>query len=145
DTVHVPYRGSPPGIAALIAGEVAFMVPTLTTALPQIQGGRLRAIAVTGTTRADDLPNVPTVADTLAGYDVLSWYGIVGPANLPRPIVDRLNADLVKTLTTAEVRKALATAGMSAATSTPEQFAEYIRAEIAKYTRVARAADIQLD
>ncbi len=145
DTVHVPYRGSPPALAATMAGEVAFMVPTLTTALPQIQAGKLRAIAVTGSARAEELPAVPTVAETLPGYDVVSWYGVVGPAGLPRPVVDRVNADLVKTIATPEVRKGLAAIGMTPATSTPEQFAAYIRSEIDKYVKIARAAKIELE
>jgi tripartite-type tricarboxylate transporter receptor subunit TctC len=145
DTTHVPYRGSPPALAATMAGEVAFMVPTLTTGLPQIQAGKVRAIAVTGSTRAEELPNVPTVAETLPGYDVVSWYGVVGPAGLPRPIVDRLNADLVKTIATPEVRKGFAAMGMTPSTGTPEQFAAYIRNEIDKYVKIARAAKIELE
>jgi tripartite-type tricarboxylate transporter receptor subunit TctC len=145
DTVHVPYRGSTPALGAVVAGEIAFMVPTLTTALPQIQAGKIRALAVTGGSRADELPKVPTVAETLPGYDVVSWWGVVAPANTPRPVIDRLNGDLVKALATAEVRSGLLKVGMYAQSQTPEQFAQYIRDEIAKWTKVAKAAAIKLE
>ncbi|MBC7780482.1 MAG: tripartite tricarboxylate transporter substrate binding protein [Proteobacteria bacterium] len=145
DTVHVPYRGSPAGITGLLAGEVAFMIPTLTTAQPQIQGGRLRAIAVTGRARAEELPTTPTVAETVPGFDFGTWYGVVAPAGTPQAVIARLNADLAKALALREVGKALTASGMTVATSTPEQFAAYIRTEIDKYAKVARAANIQLE
>ena len=145
ETVHVPYRGSPPALAGVVAGEIAYMVPTLTTALPQIQSGRVRAIAVTGPTREQELPNIPTVAETIPGFDVVSWWGVVAPANTPRPVVDRLNADLVKTLATPDVKNGLLKVGMNASSTTPDQFAQYIRDEIAKWTKVAKAANIKLE
>jgi len=145
DTVHVPFRGSPPALAGLIAGEIAFMMPTLTSAMPHIQNGRLRALAVTGPTRSDELPKVPTVAETLPGFDVVSWWGVVAPANIPRQALDRLNGDLVKTIALPEVRAGLLKVGMNAASTTPEQFGQYIRDEIAKWTKVAKAANIRLE
>jgi tripartite-type tricarboxylate transporter receptor subunit TctC len=145
DTVHVPFRGSPPALAGVVAGEIAFMLPTVTTALPHIQNGRVRALAVTGLTRSEELPNLPTVAETLPGFDVVSWWGVVAPANVPRPAIDRLNADLVKTLAMAEVKAGLLKVGMTAASTTPEQFGQYIRDEIAKWTKVAKAANIKLE
>ena len=145
DTIHVPYRGSPPALAGVVAGEIAFMVPTLTTALPQIQNGRVRAIAVTGPKREEELTNVPTVAETVPGYDVVSWWGAVAPANTPRPVIDRLNADLVKSLATPEVKTGLLKVGMNAVSTTPEQFSQYIRDEIVKWTKVAKAANIKLE
>jgi len=145
DTVHVPYRGSTPALGAVVAGEIAFMIPTLTTALPHIQSGRIRALAVTGGSRADELPKVPTVAETLPGYDVVSWWGVVAPAGTPRAVIDRLNADLVKSLATPEIRAGLLKVGMYANSQTPEQFAQYIRDEIAKWTKVAKAAAIKLE
>ena len=145
ETTHVPYRGSPPALAGVVAGEIAYMVPTLTTALPQIQNGRVRAIAVTGPTREQEVPNIPTVAETIPGYDVVSWWGVVAPANTPRPAVDRLNADLVRTLAAADVKTGLLKVGMNASSTTPDQFAQYIRDEIAKLTKVAKAANIKLE
>ena len=145
ETTHVPYRGSPPALAGVVAGEIAYMVPTLTTALPQIQNGRVRAIAVTGPTREQEVPNIPTVAETIPGYDVVSWWGVVAPANTPRPAVDRLNADLVRTLAAADVKAGLLKVGMNASSTTPDQFAQYIRDEIAKWTKVAKAANIKLE
>ena len=145
ETTHVPYRGSPPALAGVVAGEIAFMVPTLTTALPQIQNGRVRAIAVTGPAREQEVPNIPTVAETIPGYDVVSWWGVVAPAGTPRPVVDRLNADLVRTLAMAEVRTGLLKVGMNASSTTPDQFGQYIRDEIAKWTKVAKAANIKLE
>jgi tripartite-type tricarboxylate transporter receptor subunit TctC len=145
ETTHEPYRGSPPALAGVVAGEIAYMVPTLTTALPQIQNGRVRAIAVTGPTREQEVPNIPTVAETIPGYDVVSWWGVVAPANTPRPAVDRLNADLVRTLAAADVKTGLLKVGMNASSTTPDQFAQYIRDEIAKWTKVAKAANIKLE
>ena len=145
ETTHVPYRGSPPALAGVVAGEIAYMVPTLTTALPQIQNGRVRAIAVTGPTREQEVPNIPTVAETIPGYDVVSWWGVVAPANTPRPAVDRLNADLVRTLAATDVKTGLLKVGMNASSTTPDQFAQYIRDEIAKWTKVAKAANIKLE
>jgi tripartite-type tricarboxylate transporter receptor subunit TctC len=145
DTVHVPYRGSPAGLTGVMAGEVAFMVPTVTTALPQVQVGKLRAIAVTGTQRVEELPQVPTMAESLPGFDVVSWWGVVAPAGTPSAVIVRLNADLVRTMATPEVRKGMNGIGMSVSTSTPEQFGAYIRNEIDKYTKIARAANIALE
>ncbi len=145
DTVHVPFRGSPPALAGVVAGEIAFMLPTVTTALPHIQNGRVRALAVTGLTRSEELPNLPTVAETLPGFDVVSWWGVVAPANVPRPVIDRLNGDLVKTLAMPEVKSGLLKVGMTASSNTPDQFAQYIRDEIVKWTKVAKAANIKFE
>jgi len=145
ETTHVPFRGSPPALAGVMAGEIAYMIPTLTTAMPQIKAGRVRALAVTGQTRSADLPDVPTLAETVPGYDVVSWWGVVAPANTPRPVIERLSADLMKAVSMPDVKAGLLKVGMTAVGNTPEQFGQYIRDEIAKWTKVAKAANIKLE
>ena len=144
EAVHVPYKGSPPAMTALIAGEVAWMIPTLTLSLPHVKSGRVRALAVTTSNRVEELPELPTVAAAMPGYEVVSWYGIAAPAGTPQPIVARLNQELGKVLARPSVKKGLAGAGMWPSASTPEAFAEFIGKEVAKWTKVARAANIAL-
>jgi tripartite-type tricarboxylate transporter receptor subunit TctC len=145
DTVHVPYKGSGPAITALMTGESSWMIPTLTLALPHIKSQKVRALAVTALKPVDDLPGVPVVVDTLPGYEVLSWYGFAAPAGTPPAIVNRLNEATAKVLAMTDTKKSLAAVGMSAQASTPEQFGAFIRAELAKWSKVAKAANIHLD
>jgi tripartite-type tricarboxylate transporter receptor subunit TctC len=145
NVVHVPYRGSGPGVTAVMGGEAQLMMPATPSALPALQAGKARALAVTSLKRHPEFPNLPTVAETYAGYDVTSWFGLAGPAGTPRPIVDRLNAAMRQALADPEAIKALAVAGMEPVLSTPEEFAAFIKAEIEKWTKVARDANIKLD
>jgi tripartite-type tricarboxylate transporter receptor subunit TctC len=142
---HVPYKGSGPAMTALIAGEASWMIPTLTLSLPHIRSGKIRALGVTSTAPHEDLPQVPPLADTLPGYEVLSWYGFAAPARTPAAIVSQLNKAAATVLAMPETRKGLAAAGMSVQHSTPAQFGEFIRSEIEKWTKVARGAGITLD
>jgi len=137
--VHIPYKGSPPAVTDLLAGEVALMFSPSSTVLPHVKTGRLRALAVTTAARLPSLPELPTVAESgLKGYETITWFGFVAPAKTPQAIVARLNAEIVKVLALPDVRNQFAIQGIEVIGGTPEQFASYIRDEIAKWAKVIR-------
>lgn len=139
DLVHVPYKGAGPAIIDLLAGQIPLMFVDTSTSLPHVRAGRLRALAVTSAKRDPQLPNVPTVAESgLPGFEVNAWFGVFVPAGTPREIVNRLNADIVRGLAAPEVRERLLALGVEPVTSTPEQFAAFVKSEIAKWGRVVR-------
>ncbi len=138
-TVHVPYRGGAPMMTDLIGAKIDYAFATAPTAIPQIAGGKLRALGVPTPGRSPLLPDVPPVADTLPGYEVGNWYALVGPRGLPRPIVDRLAGAMRTTLEDAEVRRHLASHGVEPTPSTPEELARFIRDETAKWAPIIRA------
>jgi tripartite-type tricarboxylate transporter receptor subunit TctC len=143
---HVPYRGSGPAMADLIAGNVKVMVDSLASALPNIQGGRIRPLAVTGRARTPQLPDVPTVAETVSpGFEALGWSGIVAPAGTPPAIIRRINADAVAILRDRDTAARMVQLGGFPDPGTPEEFGRFIAAEIAKWREVARAANVRLD
>jgi tripartite-type tricarboxylate transporter receptor subunit TctC len=144
DMVHIPYKGTAPGVVDVLAGQVLVMAPNLLTALPHIKSGRLRALAVTSARRSAALPEVPTVAEAgLPGYDSTQWYGVLAPAGTPREIVARLHGEIARALRDAEVGKRLAADGAEPVGSSPEEFAAFIKSESEKWSRVAKAAGIQ--
>ena len=145
DTIHVPYKGSGPSIMGVVTGEVAVLFPTLALSQPHIQAGRIRALAVTTLQRVEELPQLPTVADTLPGFEMVSWIGLLAPARTPRPIVSQLHETSAKVLAMPDVKKTLAAVGMNVASSSPEAFGKFIQDEIAKWTKVARTAKIEAD
>jgi len=139
-TVHVPYRGGGPLMSDLIGAKIDFAFSTAPTAVPQIEGGRLRALAVPTLRRSPLLPNVPTMAETLPGYEVGNWYALLGPRGLPAPIVARLNAAMRTTLADPEVMAHLARHGVEPLPSSPEDLARFIRDETAKWAPIVRAS-----
>ena len=142
--VHVPYKGVNLAMNEVLAGRIQLVVIGIPAALPFIQAGRLRALAVIAPRRASTLPNVPTVAEAgLANYEVTTWYGILAPAGTPKPIVERLNAELVKIMHAPDMQEKLAATGTEPRTSTPEEFAEYIKQETAKWREVVREAGLK--
>jgi tripartite-type tricarboxylate transporter receptor subunit TctC len=143
--VHVPYKGSGPGVTAVMGGEAQLMMPATPSALPGLKSGKARAIAVSSLKRHPDYPDLPTIAETFPGFEVTSWFGLAAPAGTPRPIVDALHAAMRKALADPEAIKQLANAGLEPALNSPEEFAAYIRSEIDKWTKVARAANVKLD
>jgi tripartite-type tricarboxylate transporter receptor subunit TctC len=146
DMVHIPYKGTTPAITALISGEATMMFATATGIVPHVKSGKVKALAVTTAKRAPALPDTPTVAEAaLPGFEIISWFGLLAPAGTPAPILQRLNTETVKALATPEVRAGLANQGLDVASSTPEAFADYIRSEIAKFTKLAKAANIRMD
>jgi tripartite-type tricarboxylate transporter receptor subunit TctC len=144
--VHVPYKGSGPGMVDVMGGQVQIMFPNLTAALPQVKSGKLRALAVTGQKRTPVAPDLPTVIEAgIPGYVVTSWFGVLAPAATPRPIVQRLNAELAKLAKAPDMRERLAGEGAEPISSTPEQFAAFIKTEIEQWTKVVRAAKISAE
>ena len=144
--VHVPYKGLSPALVDLLGGEVHAMFSSMVAIVPHIRTGRLRALAVTGRRRSALLPEVPTLAETIApGYEAGSWYGILVPAGTPRDVVVRLNAEVAKALGQQEVRKRLAAEGAEAVGGTPEEFAAHIHAELARMGTLIRQAGIRME
>ena len=142
---HVPYKGAGPGMGALIGGEVDMMFNGISSALPQVRAGKLRALAMAGTKRSNLLPELPTIQEAGFKYDTSGWYGFVGPAGLPKPIVARLNEALVKTLASAEVRERFSAQGIDGIGSTPAAFADFLREEMAKWRKVIVASGLKGD
>ncbi|MBP0465296.1 tripartite tricarboxylate transporter substrate binding protein [Roseomonas sp. PWR1] len=144
-TVHVPYRGGGPLMTDLISGKTDFAFSTAPTALPQVEGGRLRALAVVTAQRSALLPNLPTVAETLPGYEVANWYALVGPKGLAPNIVARLNAAMRETMEDAEVRAHLARHGVEPLPGSAEDLARFIREETAKWAPIVRESGATVD
>lgn len=141
--LHVPYRGDSAALTALLAGDIPFMVAPPTAVLANIKGGKLRAIAATGPQRWAGLPDVPTVAEQgVAGFDVRSWAGLMAPAGTPRPVIDRLNAEVLKSLQLPVVRTRLEEMGGEVRGSTPEEMKTMVTAETNKWIQVVEAAKI---
>jgi tripartite-type tricarboxylate transporter receptor subunit TctC len=141
---HVPYKGGGPAMADVIAGHVKIMFSSLVQTTPFIQSGQLRALGTGGATRNPVLPDVPTIAEAgVLGYQADNWWGIVAPAGLPQPIVDRLYKDIQATLTSPELKAAFDREGASAVTMTSAEFARYIENEIVKWGRVVKEGNIR--
>jgi tripartite-type tricarboxylate transporter receptor subunit TctC len=139
DMTAITYKGAPEAQNDLLGGRIDFMFTALSTAKPLVQGGKLRAVAVTGSARHPDVPDLPTVADTVPGFETTGWYGLAGPANMPAPIVDKINKALFVALANSEVRTRLAALGFDPAPpNTPAQFDAFIRAEIKKWGQVLK-------
>jgi tripartite-type tricarboxylate transporter receptor subunit TctC len=141
--IHVPYKGSSPGTMSVLAGETDAMFSNLLPALPALKSGRLRALGVTSAKPSSFVPGVPTMASTLPGFEVEQLYGVLAPAGTSREIVRRLNAETIKAVQTADVKANLAADGSEVQTSTPEAFEKRIVAEIAKWSKVIKAAGIK--
>ena len=140
--VHVPYKGVNLAMQDVLAGTIHMVVIGLPAAGPHIKSGRLRALAVVAPRRLAALPDVPTATEAgLANYDVTTWYGILAPAGTPRPVVNKLNGEIVKAMQSTDVKERLANIGIEPRTSTPEEFSAFIREEIAKWADVIRKAD----
>jgi tripartite-type tricarboxylate transporter receptor subunit TctC len=142
--LHVPYKGSGPGITDLIAGQVQVMAPNMLSGYPHIKTGRMRAYGVTGAKRTQGAPEIPTIAETgVPGYEAVQWYGVLAPAGTPRPIVQRLHEETVKVLQLPNVKDLIVRDGGEPVGSTPEQFATFIKAETTKWAKVVKDAGIQ--
>ncbi|MEO8389367.1 MAG: tripartite tricarboxylate transporter substrate binding protein [Polaromonas sp.] len=143
---HVPYKGAAQGATDLIGGQVQVYVSSVPTLIGHIKNGKMRALAVTSATRADDLPQVPTVAESgYKGFDAVTWFGIVGPAALPKEITKRLNAEINKALQAPDLQKKLGDQGAHIAGSTSEKFATLIREDIARWSKVVKESGAKID
>ncbi len=144
NVVHVPYKGVGPAMQDLLAGHVNSMISNVASARAQVAGGQLRAIAVTSSQRVAALPDVPTMAEAgLPGFEVLNWFGLFAPAGTPAPIVDRIQAEAARMMTSDEFKRRMAAEGADPVGSKPAEFAAFIKAEIKKWDNVAKAANIQ--
>jgi tripartite-type tricarboxylate transporter receptor subunit TctC len=143
---HIPYRGSSAAISDVMGGQVDMMFDNLPTALPHIKSGKLKALGLTSAKQNSAVPGVPTIAEAaLPGYEASSWFGMFAPAGTPKEIVTRLNQILTKALATPEVRERLLSQGAEPVGNTPEQFADYVKAEIAKWEKVVKASGAKVD
>ena len=144
--VHIPYRGIAPAFTDLIGGQTQAMFPGLAAAVPHIRSGRVRPLAVTGLARHLQFRDVPTLDESgFKGFDAQQWYGVVGPAGMPAAVVKTLNDSLAAVLAAPDLREKLSVEAVEPTPMSPEQFAAFMRADIARWTQVARARNIQLD
>ena len=144
--VHIPYRGIAPAFTDLIGGQTQAMFPGLAAAIPHIRSGRVRPLAVTGLQRHPQFKDLPTLDESgFKGFDAQQWYGVVGPAGMPAPIVRQLNETLATVLRSPELREKLSVEAIEPQVMSPEQFAAFIKADIERWTQLARDRKIQLD
>jgi tripartite-type tricarboxylate transporter receptor subunit TctC len=145
DIVHVPYKGNVPAITDLLGGQTAMIFATMPTVLPHVRAGKLRALAVLGASRAPALPDVPTMGESVPGFEVSNWIGLFGPAGMPPAIVARLNTEVQKIMRSPEIEKRLESEGAKFVPMTPEQFAAFQKAEIAKWAKTIKDANIKVE
>jgi tripartite-type tricarboxylate transporter receptor subunit TctC len=142
--LHIPYKGGGPAVVDLLAGQHVIYFGNVPTVITHARSGRLRALATTGPTRTSAAPEIPTVAESgIPGYEVTTAYGVAAPAKTPRPVLDRLHAELVKVLNAPDIRERLQGLGADPVGSTPEQYTAFIHSEIAKWAKVIKAAGIR--
>ncbi len=145
DLNHIPYKGTGPLITDLIAGQVALTIASAVPLAPQVRAGKLRGMAVTGPKRSPSFPDLPAIAETVAGYEVVNWFGIIAPAATPAAIIARINAELNKVLNAAHIRDSLRAQGVDVAGGSAEEFARIIRADFSKWAKVVRESGARVD
>jgi tripartite-type tricarboxylate transporter receptor subunit TctC len=144
--LHIPYKGAPEAIVAVVAGQIEVGVPTVTVVLPLVNQGKLRVLAVSTLKRSALMPSVPTLDESgLKGYQRAGWNGFLAPAGVPREIITRLNTVIVKTVNVPEIREAMLRQGLEVQTNTPEQFAAFIRSERAQNAKLVKFAGIKIE
>lgn len=143
DMLHVPYKSIPLGINDVIAGQVDMMFTDMATGTPQVKGGKLRALGVSSLTPVPALPDVPPIAQSIKGFELLAWYAMYAPAGTPAPVVERLNRELRAFVGNPATQERMTTLGLQPVTSTPQELADFGRSELAKWTRLIQQAGIQ--
>jgi tripartite-type tricarboxylate transporter receptor subunit TctC len=144
--LHVPYKGGGLAVSDLVGGQVDLLFGSISTAVPLVRAGKLRALAVTSATRSSAVPDVPTVSESgYPGYQAVQWFGMAAPAGTPRPIVDKLRQEVVRVLPLDDVKAALAKQGFEGVGSTPEEFGAYIKAELAKWSKLFKELAMQIE
>ena len=144
DMLHVPYKGTGQALADLLAGQIDVMFAPSQTVLPHVKAGKLKALAVTGAKRSETLPELPTVSESgLPGYQAVGWFGVLAPAATPKPVVEKLSADVNRVLADAEVRQRMHALGADPSGNTPDEFARFIREDQAKWAKLMREAGIR--
>lgn len=144
DIVHVPYKGTAPGMTDLIAGRVQMAWSSIPTVLAHVQAGRLKMLGTGGTRRSAALPEIPPIADTLPGYELVTWYAIFAPVGTPVTIVNRLNAETAKVLKDADIQKRFGEQGLEPVVMTPQELKRYTENDVSRWTRLIKAANIKL-
>jgi tripartite-type tricarboxylate transporter receptor subunit TctC len=146
DVVHVPYKGGAASSADLVGGQIQFVITNLPEQVSYVKAGRTRALGVSTAKRSPQFPDVPTIAESgLAGYEVTVWYGICGPAGMPRTLVEKINGDLAKAVASPDTAKRLSDAGIEPSPGTPDQFTAFVRAEHTKWSKVVKDAGVTAD
>src|SRR5262245_57098626 len=142
---HIPYKGSGPSFIDLIAGRYDFTFAGLQGAQAQVRGGKLRSLAITTPKRLAAIPDIPAMAEALPGFEVVGWYGVIGPAGMPAPIVKRLHSELIRALALPDVRERLAADGAEAVGSAPAEFRDFMAADLAKWAKLVKESGAKLD
>ncbi len=142
---HVPYKGSGPALTALLGGEYQFNFAGLQAVQPHVRSGRLRAIGVTSLRRNPALPDVPAVAEALPGFEIVGWYGVIGPAKMPEPLVAKLHAELVKILNSPDVRERIVQDGSEPVGNSPEAFRQFMLADTAKWAKLVKESGAKME
>jgi tripartite-type tricarboxylate transporter receptor subunit TctC len=145
DIVHVPYKGAAPGVVDVLGGQVPLMFVSMPSVIGHVKAGKLVAIGVTSARRSDAAPDVPTFAETIPKFESSSWYGIVAPAGTPREVIAKLNAEILSSLKLPDVREIFAAQGTDIIGSTPDEFARYIKTELAKWAVVVKKSGARVD
>jgi len=145
NALHVPYKGSSQAEADVISGRVSYMVDSIPSALPKVQAGQVRALATTGKRRFAALPNVPTVLEAGIPYESTSWWGVIGPANLPSTIVDKVAAEITRIMRQDDVKEFIAGQGAEPTTSTPQEFFDLVKRDNALYANIVKDANIRIE
>jgi tripartite-type tricarboxylate transporter receptor subunit TctC len=140
---HVPYKGPPPALADLIAGQVQMMFASITSSLTLARSGRLRPLAVTSRKRNATLPDIPAIAETMPGFEVVGWYGAMAPGKTPRAIVEKIAAAIAKGMRNPEIRTRVAADGSEAVGGTPQEFDRLLHSELARYAKVIKDANLR--
>jgi tripartite-type tricarboxylate transporter receptor subunit TctC len=142
---HIPYKGSGPALMDLIGGRYDYNFAGLQAAQTQVRGGKLRALAVTTPQRIPALPDLPAVAEALPGYEVVGWYGVIGPAGMPAPLVERLHDELARVLAQPDVRQRILDDGSEPVGNTPREFRDFMAADLAKWAKVVKQSGAKFD
>jgi tripartite-type tricarboxylate transporter receptor subunit TctC len=145
EMTHVPYKGNVPAITDLLAGQTSLLFATMPTVLPHAKAGKLRALATIGASRAAAAPDLPTIAETLPGFEVNNWIGLFAPAGTPPDIVRRWNAEVMRIMQSPDIQARLPNEGARFSPNTPEQFAAFVKSEIAKWAPVVKASGARVD
>jgi tripartite-type tricarboxylate transporter receptor subunit TctC len=146
DIVHIPYKGSGPAVTDLLGGQVQLMFDNAPNVMPHIKAGKLRALGMSGAKRSSFAPDIPTVAESgVPGYEVAVWFGLVAPAGTPREVVQKLNAEVLRILAMPDVRERFQSQGVEPVGSTPEQFGEHIKLQMAKWAKVVQDAGVKAE
>ena len=145
ELLHVPYKGTAPAVVDVLSGQVQMMMANVLTVGPHIKAGKLRALGVSSAKRSEAVPDVPPIGESVPGYEVIQWYGVFAPAGTPADVVNRVSRESARALRLQDVKARLATDGAEPVGNTPEEFTAHLRGELAKWEKVAKAANIRAD